>query len=1070
MEDKKGLLESLKELEDNETAEFDLLNGLIIKVEEIEYNKFKLAIRINSNEYDGIYVDFKSRPKEGDIVIFDSVYFIKKDRNIYLYLKEYMFKKNKNNANVINQTYNPNNKNNIYDLSPNHLIQILMKIEPKKVYNSNIFIFKQKNKGEILLVPINEKHEISINKRPNKEFDIFLSKNNIKENDLIYIDNYIYEKENISFNHLTLFNIAKCEYIDKYFQKQLIINTNYIKTNSIFSYIKNFNKKQILDSIFLKVIEINDNFVLAIDHEYCLYKLYNINNKKNKLDLYNFIFIKNYTLRNDDDIFYILIISDSSLIYIFENTFYDSILNDLTVLYFNIIDLKEPIEDNYYSTICLENYYINYFSNNFNINRKSEYFIINTKSDIFYNYYPIEIKLINNEEIDSFKFILYYGILNKVNCYLNNKSPNKYSLEYFYFNFSNKLPDFHEEEANGIHYKIKDSDIFNNKTRKRFIIINSPNNQFTEIYDIKKNEIKEESKKRKEMNKTGDIKNKEEKLVNNEENKINEKPKTNEEKDRLIENNPNNLETNKLIEDIKTDEDYFLAHLIIEKMHDSLHLCFLYKNNEKHLLGIYDIEEIIFYKKDNYNPPSKYDIFYDYFENIKNDNNNDSEYLNNLKKYENDKDLEKLVLNKNYDFSNIKYKDYLIYINLCLFYYMSKTEYKKNLLSKFEQNLNLLLTINLTIEQKIRIIKFTCEEYIKSLTEGRESAKLILISTLPENNSYKIAFNYCKKIISEINENSKLYLPFLQLDNYILFNYYIKSYSYTLSLEPLNITKKHLLLLYEDFIFTYKEKQKENIMVLAFQHFHYDVTAINEYALFHSYKSYPSYLLTGEDLAIPIVMEFLHEKKHFKKDKKNKRCQRPLYFYKKSTLLEVDKEFRDINDKSGKKGEAGLLVEYFIRYKKKSLVKELKFNHCFGDIIKNIKFFTSKNFELLYQEISQSKKKTKTIGERKVFGCSHFDKKKLINNTINNIKNKDNGKNTENGENNSNNDDNNKDLGIEFYEKQYLLEGKYFIYPDSIPYICIPYDNKDHKIPQGLIDFMKKYKTYIEKGRKMHYQ
>ena len=128
-----------------------------------------------------------------------------------------------------------------------------------------------------------------------------------------------------------------------------------------------------------------------------------------------------------------------------------------------------------------------------------------------------------------------------------------------------------------------------------------------------------------------------------------------------------------------------------EKLHDSLQFCFLYKNNEKYLLGIYDIEEIIFYKKDNYNPDSKYDIFYDYFENIKKDNNNDSEYLNNLKNYDNDKDLEQLVKNKNYDFSKIKYEDYYIYINLCLFYYMNKIEYKKELISKFEENFNLLL-------------------------------------------------------------------------------------------------------------------------------------------------------------------------------------------------------------------------------------------------------------------------------------------------------------------------------------------------------------------------------------------
>ena len=87
--------------------------------------------------------------------------------------------------------------------------------------------------------------------------------------------------------------------------------------------------------------------------------------------------------------------------------------------------------------------------------------------------------------------------------------------------------------------------------------------------------------------------------------------------------------------------------------------------------------------------------------------------------------------------------------------------------------------------------------------------------------------------------------------------------------------------------------------------------------VFSSKKICPSHLLIGEDLAITIVMEFFHEIKHSKKDKKNKLSQSPLYFYKKSILYKVDKEYQNIIDKTGKKGEAGLLVEYFTRYKKK---------------------------------------------------------------------------------------------------------------------------------------------------------
>ena len=34
-----------------------------------------------------------------------------------------------------------------------------------------------------------------------------------------------------------------------------------------------------------------------------------------------------------------------------------------------------------------------------------------------------------------------------------------------------------------------------------------------------------------------------------------------------------------------------------------------------------------------------------------------------------------------------------------------------------------------------------------------------------------------------------------------------------------------------------------------------------------------------------------------------------------------------------------------------------------------------------------------------------------------------------------------------YYENKYLLNGKIFIYPDSIPINYIPYDKKDHEIP-----------------------
>ena len=303
----------------------------------------------------------------------------------FIYLDEFFIRKFQNVFKLKNEG---NDENHNYDLSYNGLIKILMEIEPKKIYNSNIFIFKEKEIDKIILVPIQEKNEIIINLDTNNKFKIFLTKNNIKDNELIYIQNYFYENNNISFNSITLFNIAKCEHIDKFIQKKLIMNNDKdIKINSISHYNKDLIKKQIFDCIFLKVIEMNESFLLGIDHDYIIYKIYKNNNKVNKIDeLYTLILIKDYTLSKEDEIFNTLAINENSYIYTFENSFYDSVLNDLTVLYLNIIDLVDPIENNYYNEIALEINYIQKINYTFNIKKKYEYFIINTKIDFFYNY------------------------------------------------------------------------------------------------------------------------------------------------------------------------------------------------------------------------------------------------------------------------------------------------------------------------------------------------------------------------------------------------------------------------------------------------------------------------------------------------------------------------------------------------------------------------------------------------------------------------------------------------------------------------------------------------------------
>ena len=153
---------------------------------------------------------------------------------------------------------------------------------------------------------------------------------------------------------------------------------------------------------------------------------------------------------------------------------------------------------------------------------------------------------------------------------------------------------------------------------------------------------------------------------------------------------------------------------------------------------------------------------------------------------------------------------------------------------------------------------------------------------LPETNSYRLAINYNKKMINNLDENSKLFIPFLQLDSFILYNYLINSNSYTLSLEPLIITKKHLLSSYEDFFFTCRQKANDNFITLAFQCVKNDITTINEHKVFPD-EVFDTKNLNGKNYAIPIIIELLHERNGH--SKKSKREQTPLYFYKKKKLL-----------------------------------------------------------------------------------------------------------------------------------------------------------------------------------------
>ena len=78
----------------------------------------------------------------------------------------------------------------------------------------------------------------------------------------------------------------------------------------------------------------------------------------------------------------------------------------------------------------------------------------------------------------------------------------------------------------------------------------------------------------------------------------------------------------------------------------------------------------------------------------------------------------------------------------------------------------------------------------------------ILLVLTPKDSkfsAYYKAQEFNLKEIENINEYSRLFPAYLQMNSYIFLNYLLNNDSYSLSIEPLFILKKHLMSNYEGF-------------------------------------------------------------------------------------------------------------------------------------------------------------------------------------------------------------------------------------------------------------------------------
>jgi len=388
----------------------------------------------------------------------------------------------------------------------------------------------------------------------------------------------------------------------------------------------------------------------------------------------------------------------------------------------------------------------------------------------------------------------------------------------------------------------------------------------------------------------------------------------------------------------------------ISKKFNSIQIChFIYENKLK-IFGIFNIEEI---KIQQIKSNDIFDDYYDEFGNIYNE-------LIDKKKQFDKKKIKQFIdkftnckLNKNDSHLVENFEDritlsqYLTRLGYLICYYLCLDENNNSFMKNFRIHLNSidfqLEGKNIDLYKKLRIITF----YLRENLSSTETKKLYFFDELDSNNPYSLAKEFNINEINNLTEFSRLFLAYMQLDSYILFNYHINQVSYSFSMEPLYLIKYHLKCNYEEFFFTAREISDEYALQAADE----KITIINEKNLFN--KNHSDLELTeikevneSKNYALSISMEFRHEKNgHQKIERKNPGLLSPLFYFKDLKYEKIESVHNNTI-----KGESGRMIESFISPDKKK-IKDLKTKLIYGELLNFQNLFTEKNFVDLFNKI-----------------------------------------------------------------------------------------------------------------------
>ena len=386
---------------------------------------------------------------------------------------------------------------------------------------------------------------------------------------------------------------------------------------------------------------------------------------------------------------------------------------------------------------------------------------------------------------------------------------------------------------------------------------------------------------------------------------------------------------------------------------NSFQICILYDNGKIEKLGLFDLEEIKIHElEDNFYFDKYYDIFGDVFDQINNlDSNKFIDYCKNI--YDN-QSIDYIYAKRPSNFKEkISISQFKTKIGIILCYFIGK--YSNYLKSQFDLLLKEILLLNekcikynLSNFEKLNLLYFIIYEFFdKIVFHKKKNYQIIFLDELNDNSPYKLAYINNKKEIEYLNENSYLFFCYLQLNSFILTNYFQNNEkSYHLTMGNIFTLKEYLLKSYQKFFIIERKNEKK----FSSYNEYFKIIKINEEVLFPDFNygivKNLEEINRNKDLAIPISSSFRHEiNGHRIRSLKNENNNIPTIYFKREGAQKI------IFNLEGKiKGEFGRIVESFIGTKEE--IYNIDCSRHLGEIL-DYKYYIQENFDDLKQKIKE---------------------------------------------------------------------------------------------------------------------